>query len=231
MKATLVNAAVLLLAVAASGVLSGSAAAQYDATEVGPARGRLVLWLAVTSWPGLRDLEPAAGGSFDQIGLGIGGAAHWPIRRLGNGELMLGIEGAFTGTEGSVPVYFDDIMARDGYLGVSAKWMMAKPRGVSLDAGLGYHLLDIAQLDSNYYAYVEFQSWEDSAVGPFIGINWDVGASRPDADRGLSLGLRAHILDFGTVRDEDILFAPVLGADAGDLDGPVFELQIGYRWR
>jgi hypothetical protein len=89
----------------------------------------------------------------------------------------------------------------------------------------------ISQLESDYNASVEFESFEESTAGFFLGTSWDVGAGRPGKDGGLLLGLKVHFLDLGTVQDEDIFITPVLGPNAGDLDGPVYALQIGYRWR
>ena len=225
MQATLRITTLLLVFVAAG------AAAEPETPEDTLARGRMELWVAVPSWPGLSELEPAAGGAFDDYGLGIGGAIHWPLQRFGGGRMMLGIEGAIQIVESNVPVYLDDLLARDGYVALTAKWMLGKSRALSLDAGLVVHLLDITQLESDYYPYVEFESWEEKAVGALLGVTWDAGAGKPGKDSGLSLGLRVHFVDFGTVRDEDVFFAPVLGTDAGDLTGPIYALQIGYRWR
>ena len=211
--------------------LAGTAAAQHEAAEDGNSSIRWEAWLALPSWPSLNDLQPAAGGSFNQIGYGIGASAHWPVRQLEHGELMLGVEGAIMATESDVPVFLDELLARDGYLAVSIKWMMGKAQNFSLDAGLAYHLLDIAQLESDYNASFEFESWEESAVGFFLGTTWDVGAGRPGRDSGLTLGLKVHFLDFGTVRDEDVFITPVLGPNAGELNGAVYVFQIGYRWR
>ena len=61
-------------------------------------------------------------------------------------------------------------------------------------------------------------------------MTWNLGAGKPDGDSGMTLGARAHFLDFGTVSDEDVLASVVLGRDAGELDGPMYELRIGYRW-
>lgn len=198
----------------------------------GPADGlRLELWLAVSSWSSLTDLKPAAGGGFDSVGYGLGAAVHWPVRRYEKSELLLGVEAAIMATESDVPVFLDDLLARDGYVAISAKWLIGDRRSVSFDAGLAYHLLDIAQLETSYYMPLEFQSWEESAPGAFIGATWDVGAVSPEKTSGLALGLRAHFMDFGTVRDEDVFIRPVLGNDAGELSGPLLVLRIGYRWR
>jgi hypothetical protein len=225
MQATLRITTLFLVCVAAGAV------AEPEVPEDTLAGGRTELWLAVPSWPGLSELEPAAGGAFDDYGLGIGGAIHWPVQRFGGGRMMVGIEGAVQAVESNVPVYLDDLLARDGYLAVTAKWMLGKSRALSLDAGLGIHLLDITQLESDFYRYLEFESWEEKALGALLGVTWDVGAGRPDKQGGLSLGLRVHFVDFGIVRDEDIFIAPVLGTNAGELAGPIYALQIGYRWR
>lgn len=231
MKATRVLTRTLtLIATASLAVFSTASVGQELPTEAS-AGIRYEAWLALPSWPSLNDLQPEAGGSFKQIGYGIGAAAHWPFRRLDNSELLLGVEGAIMATDSDVPVLLDDLLARHGYLAVSAKWMLGSARNVSLDAGLAYHLVDIAQLETDYNRAGEFESWEESAPGLLVGATWNVGARTPDQNSGLSLGLRVHFVDFGTVRDEEVFFMPVLGADAGDLSGPLYVLQIGYRWR
>lgn len=210
---------------------TGAAGAQEPRSDDIVDGARWELWVALSNWPGLADLEPAAGGSFDTAGFGIGLAAHWPLVAFESSDLLLGIEGAVMAHDSSVPVQFDDFLARDAYVGVSAKWLMGESRNVSLDAGLAYHLMDMAQLETNYYYNGEFQNWEEGAAGIFVGATWDVGAGKRGKKKGLSLGLRVHFMDFGTVRDEDIFFTPVLGANAGEISGPLVALQVGYRWR
>ncbi len=222
----------LTIAFMAGGMLvAGQAIAQpTDDTDV-PGGLRAEIWLAVPTWPALSDLKPTAGGSFNQVGYGLGGAAHWSFRKTGSTELMFGIEGAVMATDSDIPVALDDLLARDAYLAASAKWMLGPASNLSVDAGFAYHLLDIAQLESDYYSYAEFQNWEEGAFGPFLGFTWDVGAGDALDEGGLSVGMRAHFLDFGVVQDEDVLGSVVLGRDAGELDGPMYELRIGYRWR
>ena len=231
MKATPGIKKSLTVLITGSLIAAGAAAAEQQ-TEAELAPGiRTEVWAAATSWAQLGDLEPVAGGTFDSVGYGIGGSVHWPWRSMRNANFLVGIEGAVMATESNVPVLYDDLLARDAYLAASMKWQVGKARSLSLDAGLAYHLLDIAQVELYYNAYSELQSWEESAFGPFVGLTWDAGASNPGSDSGLTLGLRTHFVDFGTVRDEEIFFSPVLGVDAGELKGPIYALQIGYRWR
>lgn len=219
------------LLVAASLILIDAAVARYDNDEPGSKSMRSEVWLAVTSWPTLSDLHPVVGGSFKSVGYGLGGALHWPLRSMQGANLLIGIEGAVMVTESNIPVLLDELLARDGYLAASMKWMPGKTRKLSLDAGLAYHLLDITQLETDYDSSAEFESWEEAALGPFLGMTWDLGAGETGRNSGMTLGLRAHFLDFGTVRDEDVLGSVVLGRDAGELGGPVFVLRVGYRWR
>ena len=220
-----------ILLIFASAVLSNTAMAQDDVDEPRVEDMRAELWLAATSWSKLGDLEPVAGGTFDSVGYEIGGSVHWPWKSMPNASLLVGVEGAVMATESNVPVVYDDLVARDAYLAASIKWLFGKARNLSLDTGLAYHLLDIAQIEMYYNSYSELQSWEESAFGPFFGLTWDVGATGPERDSGLTLGLRAHFVDFGTVRDEEVFFSPVLGADAGELKGPIYAFRIGYGWR
>ena len=218
-----------LLLVAAGAFLTNPAVADNDAEpqEEG-IRGEI--WLAMSSWQSLNDLQPVVGGSFKSVGYGLGGAAHWPLTLTTNTDLLIGIEGAVFATDSDIPVILDELLARDFYLAASLKWRLGEARRLSLDAGLAYHLLDITQLETDYRSSAEFESWEEDAVGPFVGMTWDFGESAGGDSSGLTLGLRAHFLDFGTVRDEDVLASVVLGRDAGELDGAVVMVHIGYRW-
>lgn len=212
-------------------VVNATARAEEFQSEEIRNGSRWEMWLALSSWSGLADLEPAAGGSFDATGYGIGAAVHWPVRVFEGSKLLLGIEGAIMAHDSNIPVVLDDFLARNAYVGASAKWLLGEARNLSLDAGIAYYLLDMAQLDTNYYYGAEFQSWEESAAGIFVGGTWDVGAARPGKTSGLSLGLRVHFMEFGTVRDHDTFIRPVLGDDAGDISGPLVAVRIGYRWR
>lgn len=218
-----------VLCLAASVSLTDAAIAQHLAKVPAKAGVRTEIWLAASSWPTLSELEPAAGGSFKSFGYGIGAAAHWPLRQYGARSVLLGVEGAITATDSDVPVALDDLLARHGYVAISGKYVVGEARSFSLDVGIAYHLIDIAQLES-HFGIVEFETWEETAVGAYVGVTWDPGAGRPGKDSGISLGFKVHFVDFGTVRDENIYVAPILGPDAGELLGPYY-VQIGYRWR
>ena len=45
------------------------------------------------------------------------------------------------------------------------------------------------------------------------------------------LSMKVHFVEFSQVRDEAPLFPATLGQDAGDIGGPVYMFQAGYRWR
>ncbi len=179
-------------------------------------------------WPTLADLDPASGGSFDATGFGIGASAHWPLRRFENSDLLIGIDGTIAATDSSVSGPIGDLLARQLYLGGSIKWQFGDARNVSLDLGLGYHELDMAQVDSEWWGTIEHEHFSESAASGFVGGTWDVGAGQPDQTGGLMLALRVHFADFGTVWDDDRFAWGVLGSDAGTLDGPLYMLRIGY---
>lgn len=207
-------------------------AAPGYASETGPrpTGARSEVWLAVTSWPALGDLQPVTSGGFDAAGFGIGGAMHWPVLALKNSELLIGIDGFIAATGSNISGVIDDVLARHGFLGTSVKWALGDARNVQLDAGLGFHLADMAEVSTEYIG-IEHEAWEASRVGAFVGGTWDIGAGRAGKTSGLSLSLKVHFVDFGAVQDEDVLFQPLFGADAGELDGPLYLLQIGWAGR
>jgi hypothetical protein len=196
-----------------------------------PVEGHFDLWVSAVSWPALETLTPAAGGSFDRAGFGIGGSFHWPLRRFGNSDLLVGLDGLVQGNDSNVQAVYADLMARNLYIGASLKWLMGRSRSVSLDAGLGLNFMDIADVNNEYFYLNEQRIWESTAPGGFVGASWDVGRKDPLKHFGLFLSLRAHYADFGTVRDEEAWLPVFLGPDAGIIDGPVYMLLIGLSGR
>ncbi|MGI9234014.1 MAG: hypothetical protein ACR2RD_10325 [Woeseiaceae bacterium] len=212
-------------------IMAGNLWAQESHEE--PSGMRWEMWLAATYWPAFGDLQPLEGGSFDSYGFGLGGSALWPIAETENTELLLGAELAVLVHGSDVPTFLEEVVGTDGYLALSTKWMLGNKRSVSLDAGYAYHWIDISQVDYDYFNYDsdDVEIWDDGASGPFVGFTWDTWAGREGKNGGLALAFRVHFVDFDTVRDEDINVLPVLGPDAGTLDGPIYLLQIGYSSR
>ena len=215
-------AAVVVMALAAPAV-----AADEEETSRG---SRWDVSLDLPVWPALTDLQPMAGGSFDSTGFVLSLSGHYPVREFANSELLIGGDLSFAATDSSIPVYAGDMLARQMYLGVSAKWLFGKARNVSLDAGIGYHEVDIAQVDSEWWGTLEREYWGKERASGFIGATWDIGAARPEKSSGLFIGLRVHLADFGPVYDAEYAGA-ILGPDAGNLDGPMYMIRIGYSGR
>ncbi len=211
-------------------MLTGTAMAHDDA-PAGPA-GRWDVSLDVPIWPALSDIQPVALGSFDSSGFGLGASYHLPVASYANSEVLLGFDGSIAATDSNIPGRLGNLLARQLYLGGSVKWVFGRARNFSLDAGLGYHEVDMADIETSWLGTLEYENWGTSKASGFVGATWDIGAGRPDKRSGLFVGLRAHFVDFGRVHDEDAAaFFPTLGSDAGQLDGPLYMLRIGYSGR
>lgn len=206
------------------------ALAQDDVEWVTTSRGRFEIALGAHSWPALANLDAAAGGEFDQAGFNISLAAHWPVKRFVDSELLAGLDLGLYANESDIRFIFESLTARNGYLVPSVKWMFGRRHRYSLDAGVGYYLADIAEIFSDYPLYGETVLWDEGAVGGYLGGTIDFRGGEPSRSRGMMMSLKVHFVDFGTVRDDDFL-PPTLGQDAGRLDGPVYMYQVGYRWR
>ena len=216
--------------VAAMLIPDSVALAQDDVEWVTTSRGRYEIAIGAHSWPGLGDLDVAAAGGFDQAGFNINLAAHWPVKRFADSELLAGIDLGLFANDSEIHYIFDSLTARNGYLVPSLKWMFGQRHRYSLDAGLGYYLADIAEIFSDYPLYGETVLWEEGAVGGYLGGTIDFRGGEPSRSRGMMMSLKVHFVDFGTVRDGDWVL-PALGQDAGRLGGPVYMYQVGYRWR
>lgn len=194
-------------------------------------RGRYEIAVGAHSWPGLAALQPARGGAFDEVGFNLNLAGHWPLWRFDNSELLIGMDlGIFT-NDSNIRFVTEDLFSRNGYLTPSVKWMFGRRHRYSIDAGVGYYLLDMVELAGEYPASFETQLWEESTVGGYVGATIDIGGGDPGRNRGVMFSFKTHFVDFGTVRDENALLPPTLGGNAGGLSGPVYMAQIGYRWR
>ena len=204
--------------------------AQDDVEWVTTSRGHYEIAIGAHSWPGLADLDAARDGEFDDVGFNISLAAHWPVKRFDDSELLAGIDLGLFANESNIRFTSDTLVARNGYLAPSLKWMFGNRHRYSLDAGIGYYLQDIVEVAGEYPAYWETQFWEESAVGAYLGGTIDFRGGEPARSRGAMMSLKVHFVDFGTVRDDDFL-PPTLGQDAGRLAGPIYMYQVGYRWR
>ena len=222
-------ASIKTLAFLAALLLSVSAHGQEPDAQPGKWRWDLSLDLPI--WPSLADLQPPTG-SFDGFGYGLGMSAHTPVKQFQAGELMLGFDGSIAATPSNIRGSFDKLLARQLYLGVSAKLLFGPRKAMSLDAGIGYHEVDMAQVDSNWYGTLEYEHWSASSASSFIGATWDIGAGQAEHNSGLFVGLRVHFADFGSIYDKEFVPGqPALGPGAGTLDGPLYMLRIGYSGR
>ncbi len=212
-------------------VLFGAATPAAGAEGELPGK-RWEVTLNLYNWDALADLQPLAGGSFDTVGAGFAGAIHWPIKRFKNSELMLGVGAGIMASESSTPGLVDELLVRQLFVSPSVKWIFGDKHHVSLDAGIAYHLVDIAEVDSGYGATgLEFEYFEKHTATPFIGVTWDINAGRTVMAAAFSIGLKVYFVDFGTVRDEDLSLPPTLGPNAGKLDGTMIVLQLGSAAR
>lgn len=202
-----------------------------EATPTEPG-ARWAASLDLLVWPSLTDLQPQTGGSFDSLGFGLEGSFHLPVAQLANSELLLGVDLMFGGTDSGINATYEQLIGRQFYLGGSVKWAFGEARNVALDAGIGYHEVDMADVSYNWWTTYENEHWGGEEASWFVGATWDVGAGRPGKSGGLSIGFRVHFVDFGTVSDADRLGVfPVLGPDAGTLEGPLYMLKVGYSGR
>ena len=209
---------------------AAAALAQEDVEWVTTSRGRYEIAIGANNWPGLAELDAAREGEFDTTGFNISLAAHWPVKRFADSELMAGLDlGLFT-NDSDIRFISESITARNIYLAPSVKWMFGRRHRYSLDAGLGYYMQDIAEVISGYPLYGETVLWEAAAAGGYLGGTIDFGGGNPSKSSGAMMSLKVHLVDFGSVRDEGSL-PPTLGPDAGRLTGPIYMYQVGYRWR
>lgn len=211
-------------------VPEAAARAQDDVEWVPTSRPRYEIAIGGNSWPALADLDAARDGEFDQAGFSLNLAVHWPAWRFARSELLAGVDLGVMTNDSDIRFISESLVARNGYLVPSVKWMFGHRHRYSVDAGVGFYLQDIAEVITAYPLYGETRLWEEGAVGAFLGTTFDFRGGEPSRSHGLMMSLKVHFVDFGTVRDQHPL-PQTLGPDAGNLGGPVYVYQVGYRWR
>ena len=174
------------------------------------------------TWDALSELEPIAGGAFDEGGWHIGGAAHWQFRRFERSDLALSLEAAFFAHDSDIPGFDEDLYSRGLYLTPSIEWSRHQQGGsrLTLDLGIGMYLVDFVEFVDCENICAEFDEvFEETTVGGFVGAGFEFS---PRSWGAPFLRFRAHFIDLGGV-DE-------LGPSAGSLDGPILMFEFGTRW-
>ena len=152
------------------------------------------------------------------------------MSRHQDGEWLLGLDLAFFSHGSDIAGPISDLTTRGFYLGPSVKWTFGDTQRFSLDAGAGYYEFDIAEVESTFYTFTEVEYWSERTGGGYLGLTWDI-ASPSRRNNGVTLSLRSHFVDLGTVANASGLGGFPLGTDAGELSGPIYQFQVGYRWR
>jgi hypothetical protein len=169
-------------------------------------------------WSALQDLNPEAGGGFNTIGWSLDFGAHHGVAHWGSAEVLLGADFGFFGTEGDIPGVSEDYTQRGLYLTPSAKFRFGEraTRYVDLELGIGWYEVDIVELDCSSSGCLELdEPFNSDRLGGYVGVSGGFA-------RWFVMGLRAHMAAFGEVSG--------LGADTGELTGPIVTLNVGVSW-
>ncbi len=172
------------------------------------------------AWSGLRDLEPAAGGSFDSVGFVVELAGHKHVARRGSADVLIGVDFGFSATQSDIPGITEDLTQRGLYLTPSIKFRFGdrSKRYLNLEAGLGWYQTDFTELHCdddifNNNVCIEIaEPYDADTLGGYLGITGGFG-------RGFIMGLKVHFADFGQVTG--------LGPNTGDLKGPIYIFSLG----
>ena len=193
-------------------------------------RVRYEISIGTEIWPGASDLTGTNCGSFDAVGIHLGGAVHWPVGSFASGELLLGADLAMQSNESDIRLFVEDLSLRDLYVGPSLKWVAGRRHRYSVDVGVTYHEADIAELVGSYPNYQEIEVWEERALGTYLGATLNINAGLPDKQSGVLVAIKVHFVDFD-VDAGNLQLAQTLGPGTRPLSGPIYSLAIGYRWR
>jgi hypothetical protein len=165
------SAWILLAALSAALLAPESASlAQDDVEWVTTSRGRYEIAIGAHSWPGLADLDSVRNGQFDEVGFNISLAAHWPVKRFTDSELLAGVDLGLFANESNIRFTSDSLIARNGYLAPSLKWMFGSKHRYSLDARGGEPTRSRGAMMSLKVHFVDFGTVrDDDFLPPTLG--------------------------------------------------------------
>ncbi len=171
-------------------------------------------------WSDLKNLEPAAGGSFDSLGFIVELAGHKHVARWGPADVLIGVDLGIFATQSDIPGITEDFTQRGLYLTPSMKFRFGERsrRYLNLEAGLGWYQVDFAELicdDDNFNNIVCIEiaePYDEDTLGGYLAISGGFGG-------GFIMGLKVHVADFGKVTG--------LGPDTGELKGPIYIFSLG----
>ena len=174
----------------------------------------------LVTWSSLRNLEPAAGGSFDSLGFVVEFAGHKHVARFDSADVLIGMDFGIFATQSDIPGITEDFTQRGLYLTPSMKFRFGERsrRYLNLEAGLGWYQVDFAELICNEdiinnIVCIEIaEPFDEDTLGGYLGITGGFGG-------GFIMGLKVHFADFGEVTG--------LGPDTGDLKGPIYIFSLG----
>ena len=199
----------------------------------GNRRARGEVFLGYQKWDGLAQLSSPDDGSFSSGGFSLGGAHHWSVGQWGHRDILAGLDFALFSNESNLHHISEDVISRGLYITPSVKLMFDNGTGprFALDFGLGYYLVDIAEVVSFNGGFSEDEVWEDSAFGGYVGATVDFPTKKSNWERGFFMSAKVHYFDLGNVADEGSAFIArsTQGPDAGSLSGPMIMLQFGYH--
>ncbi|MDH3275154.1 MAG: hypothetical protein OEM99_11520 [Gammaproteobacteria bacterium] len=175
--------------------------------------------LNYSSWDGLGDLEPAAGGPFETSGNGLEFEVYSSIAKMENNWLLAGATIGLLGFNTSLlEGDFPDESALDAtHVDVFLKYRFGEPdqNYFDIDVGLGYYVASTMYIQCRVIPNCLNAKADVGVLGGFVGLSGRVM-------KGLVIGARAHYADFGTIE--------AVGADSGDLKGPIYTVYVDWEY-
>ena len=171
------------------------------------------------NWPGLGDIEPAGrGGRFETGGYGFDAGIEGSVARVGPSLVFIGANLGMSGFNSNVFVEsFEEESSLDlAYFNGTVTFRFGN-RGrqyFDIDTGLGWYMASNMYLDCVAVPNCT-EEMNVSRLGGFVGFSGTVW-------RGLTLGVKVHYADFGTISSA--------GPDSGVLKGPMYAANIGWTW-
>jgi hypothetical protein len=211
--------------------------AQHSRENMPAKRHYLSIFIGAVYWPNLGEVDPSKAGfnpqqfdNFKTWGYNIEVAYHYLATMWLDRDIWIGLDFGFFFNEnkGDLNLIFfpsgetvsGKIGSRGMYITPSLKWFVWGQRGsrrLYLGAGVGYYLLDFAEL----YPFGEGgEIFEESTIGGYLsaGVRFPISKNRPES-AAIILESKVNFADFGE-----------LAPGTGDIKGPIYLFQLGITF-
>ena len=173
-------------------------------------------------WESQEDLSAVGPGEFDAGPIVIEIGVDRRVAKWGRSDVYIGLDAGLLTTESDLPGQYTSPTSDASYVTPSIAVYIGDfdATRFNVRAGVGHYRVEFGEIiDLTTFN----RSFSESAFGSFVGAGIDFPLGAGNGLHSITLATRVHFVDFGDVTQ--------LGPTPGRLEGPIWNVQLGWGWR